>query len=118
MLCDDVMDYADVQSMSDEQEEPITLKATKGQEGVTAVSCDAWIPFISCIKLNFCEANDTQYGGTVRIADRRLLGAKAHFSGPSAIGAESWWKGGQYADAGATSGGICHRHGCKCDQLG
>lgn len=118
MLCDDVMDYADVQSMSDEQEEPITLKATKGQEGVTAVSCDAWIPFISCIKLNFCEANDTQHGGTVRLADRRLLGTKAHFTGLSTIGAESWWTGGQYADAGATSGGICHRHRCKCDQLG
>lgn len=33
MLCDDVMDYADVQSMSEEHEEPVTMQA------VTAVSC-------------------------------------------------------------------------------
>lgn len=33
MLCDDVMDYADVQSMSEEHDEPVTMKA------VTAVSC-------------------------------------------------------------------------------
>lgn len=33
MLCEDVMDYADVQSMSEEHEKPVTMKA------VTAVSC-------------------------------------------------------------------------------
>lgn len=89
MLCDDVMDYADVQSISEEQEEANTLKATQRLEGVTAVSCDAWDPFPIVIKLNFCEANDTEHGGTVSVADRRLLGAKAHFTGSSAIGAES-----------------------------
>lgn len=36
MLCDDAMDYADVQSMSDEHEEPVTMKA------ITAVSCLAF----------------------------------------------------------------------------
>lgn len=55
MLCDDVMDYADVQSISEEQEEANTLKATQRLEGVTAVSCDAWDPFLSLLNSTFAK---------------------------------------------------------------